>query len=227
MFKNLLVLKLILVNMSDWVFNALLLFNMVETWINTNKLTNSYKLKSKKPDSSSLILNRLSISLWVWLWPVSFRMTFVPCNGLTERYYFWNSTTQPSMQQRSSVVKLTRARGSELKKRRLPKAIKFTGLRRVRFIMLGSHSKSIWVGVSHRGPCGELGSCWGLRVPPTSAPPADLSVAPACSPWTALTGVTPASDPALNPGARRPNLWLLSQRRIFVSRGHVERTGHY
>lgn len=63
------------------------------------------------------------------------------------------------------------------KKRRLPKAIRFTGLRRVRFIMLGSHSKSIWVGVSHRGPCGELGSCWGLRVPLSPAPPADLSVA--------------------------------------------------
>lgn len=77
----------------------------------------------------------------------------------------------------SPIVKLTRAREWTLKKRRLTKAIRFTGLRRVRFIMLGSHSKSIWVGLSHRGPCGELGSCWGLRVPLSPAPPADLSVA--------------------------------------------------
>ncbi len=44
-----------------------------------------------------------------------FHITFVLCNGLTERYYLWNSTAHPPMQLCSPIIKLTQAQWSELK----------------------------------------------------------------------------------------------------------------
>ncbi len=123
-----------------------------------------------------------------------------------------HAAVQPYHQINTSTVEWT-------KKCRLPRAIRLTS-----WDVSALTCKDLTLRAS--GWVWAIGAA-GRRVSVCPPPPADLSMALCdhCEPhwqgWPRLL-IRPH-----NPGARRLNLWTLSQWRIAASRGHVERTGHY
>lgn len=130
------------------------------------------------------------------------------------------------MQLCSPIIKLTQAQWSELKNAGCQKQ-SGSQAEMCRHCHVKISLREHLGGCEPLGLWGELHPCRGRRVPMCPPPPEDLSLAlcdrrePHWQGWPRLL-IRPH-----NPGARRLNLRMLSQRRIAASRGHAERTGHY